>query len=599
MTRQKNPLKNCIEELEEAGQLARVKEEVNPHLEMAAIHRRVYKEKGPALLFENVKGSPFPAVSNLFGTHERWRWIFRHHLPSVKNAVSLKANPQKFAQTMLKEIWKNPLPYLKLPGYGLASLPKEIPVTKAPVAKNQTTIDKLPQVVCWPEDGGPFITLPQVFSLFPGKKSIFASNLGMYRVQMGGGSYIPNKEVGLHYQIHRGLGIHHSQALAQGEDLPVSIFVGGPPAHTLAAVMPLPENLSELVFAGMLAGRRFRYCRVGEHILSADADFCITGWIRGTQVKPEGPFGDHLGYYSLVHDFPVLQVDRVYHRDGALWPFTVVGRPPQEDTSFGQMIHEIARPMVPTDLPGVKDLHAVDEAGVHPLLLAVGSERYVPYRTRVPAEIITQAHAILGFNQCSLAKYLLMTAHEDKPSPNCHDPESFFHHILRRVDWSKDLHFQTQTTMDTLDYSSPELNFGSKLILATCGKIRRTLKEEIPPNTLLAPPGFSSFQFVSPGILALGGPSFTTYKEQEILLKTLEYFLKSSPIQGFPLVVLCDQPDLMADDFKYFLWVTFTRSNPSHDIYGSGSFIRHKHWGCGEHLIIDARIKPFHAKALE
>src|SRR5439155_1263669 len=162
------------------------------------------------------------------------------------------------------------------------------------------------------------------------------SNLGMYRVQLSGGEYEPDREVGLHYQIHRGIGVHHAAALRQGVPFRVNLFVGGPPALTLAAVMPLPEGMPELAFAGALGGRRVRLaCPQGRERLPvfADADFCIVGTVDPERLLPEGPFGDHLGYYSLAHPFPVLNVERVYHRDGAIWPFTVVGRPPQEDTS--------------------------------------------------------------------------------------------------------------------------------------------------------------------------------------------------------------------------------------------------------------------------
>src|SRR5690606_30406744 len=275
-----------------------------------------------------------------------------------------------------------------------------------------TTIDALPRIRSWPEDGGPFITLPQVYTEDPDRPGIFRSNLGMYRIQLAGNQYGAN-EIGLHYQIHRGIGAHHAAALRRGEPLRVSIFIGGPPSHTLAAVMPLPESISELLFAGMLAGRRFRYKRHDGYLVSSDADFVITGTVDPRETRPEGPFGDHLGYYSLVHDFPFLRVEKVWHRRDAIWPFTVVGRPPQEDTSFGKLIHEITAPVVPKEIPGVHALHAVDAAGVHPLLLAIGSERYVPWGERIPQELLTIANAILGFGQCSLAKYLLIAARED------------------------------------------------------------------------------------------------------------------------------------------------------------------------------------------
>jgi 4-hydroxy-3-polyprenylbenzoate decarboxylase len=271
--------------------------------------------------------------------------------------------------------------------------------------------------------------------------------------------------------------------------LRVNIFVGGPPSLTVAAVMPLPEGMPELAFAGLLGGHRLPLvCRPGELPMPAEADFVITGSIDPARLLPEGPFGDHLGYYSLAHDFPVLRVERVYHRPGAIWPFTTVGRPPQEDTTFGAFIHELTGPLIPSVLPGVHAVHAVDAAGVHPLLLAIGSERYVPYAAgRRPQELLTQANAILGQGQLSLAKYLFIVAREDALRLDVHDIPAFFRHVLERVDWRRDLHFQTRTTIDTLDYSGSGLNEGSKVVIAAAGDVRRTLPIEVPVDLL--PPG--------------------------------------------------------------------------------------------------------------
>ena len=325
----------------------------------------------------------------------------------------------------------NPWRYRDVPATALNLLPKR--VRRGPILAHKTTIDRLPKLQSWPGDGGPFITLPQVYSEDPDRPGFARSNLGMYRVQLSGNDYEANREVGLHYQIHRGLGVHHAAAIRRGEPLRVSVFVGGPPAMTLAAVMPLPEGLPELSFAGALGGRRVRMVADPEGGLPmpAEADFVIVGSIDPDVRKVEGPFGDHLGYYSLAHDFPVLRVERVYHREGAIWPFTSVGRPPQEDTSFGELIHELTGPLVPTVLPGVHAVHAVDAAGVHPLLLAIGSERYVPYaERRSPLELLTTANAILGQGQMSLAKYLLIVAHEDAPDLDIHDIPAFLRHLL-------------------------------------------------------------------------------------------------------------------------------------------------------------------------
>ncbi|MGH7200994.1 MAG: UbiD family decarboxylase, partial [Planctomycetaceae bacterium] len=310
---------------------------------------------------------------------------------------------------------------------------------------------------------------------------------------------------------------------------------------------------------------------------------------------PEGPFGDHLGYYSLAHDFPVLEVEHVYHRDGAVWPFTVVGRPPQEDTSFGAIIHELTGPAIPATIPGVHAVHAVDAAGVHPLLLAIGSERYVPYaRQRRPQELLTQSNAILGQGQLSLAKYLLIVAKEDDPELDIHDIPAVLAHLLRRVDWQRDLHFQTRTTIDTLDYSGSGLNAGSKLVIAAAGPPRRELPMEVPAGFSL-PDGFTDARLALPGVLIVRGPKYEARAgSRPSWSLDLEH-----PINRFPLVVVVDDSEFTARTLNNFLWVTFTRSDPAADVHGVCSFVEEKHWGCRGSLVIDARIKPHHAPPLE
>jgi 4-hydroxy-3-polyprenylbenzoate decarboxylase len=420
----------------------------------------------------------------------------------------------------------------------------------------------------------------------------------MYRVQLSGNNYEPNREVGLHYQIHRGIGVHHAEAIRRGEPLKVNIFVGGPPAMTVAAVMPLPEGLPELSFAGALGGRRIRMVRPEGFLpMPSEADFVLCGTVDPSKTKPEGPFGDHLGYYSLKHEFPYLQIDRIYHRPGAIWPFTTVGRPPQEDTSFGALIHDLTAPLIPTVLPGVKSVHAVDAAGVHPLLLAIGSERYVPYaKDRQPQELLTQANAILGQGQMSLAKYLWIVAHEDAPSLNIHDVQSFLSHALERVDWTRDLHFQTRTTIDTLDYSGPGLNQGSKVVIASAGPKKRPLPTELPPDFRL-PPNFGPALLASPGILTVQAPRFQP--DSPSARSFCEQIPPDAPLRSFPLIVLVDDAEFTARTLNNLLWTTFTRSNPAADIDGIDAFTHQKHWGCSGPLVIDARLKPHHAPPLE
>ncbi len=580
-------LAECVQDLERTGRLIAVDDEVDPYLEVAAIQRRVYQAGGPAILFRRVKGTAFPMVGNLFGTIDRARYMFRDSLESVRRLVEIKVDPSVAA--------RRPWRYHSLPWTLLRLLPKK--VRRGPILEHQTTIDKLPALTSWPGDGGPFITLPLVYTEDPDRPGLARSNLGMYRVQLSGNDYELNREVGLHYQIHRGIGVHHAAAIRRGEPLRVNVFIGGPPALTVAGVMPLPEGLPELAFAGALGGRRVAMVSPqGALPMPAEADFVISGFIDPHARKPEGPFGDHLGYYSLAHDFPVLRVERVYHRQGAIWPFTSVGRPPQEDTTFGELIHDLTGPIIPTVLPGLHAVHAVDAAGVHPLLLAIASERYVPYAdVRRPQEILTVANAILGQGQLSLAKYLLIVAREDDPSLDINDVPAFLRHLLERIDWKTDLHFQTQTTMDTLDYSGHGLNQGSKVVMAAAGPKRRELPRELPSGLRL-PDGFRDPKLVLPGVLAVSGPPYEPGSNR--LKAFTEFFGPDDPVRQFPLIVVVDDADFTARTVNNFIWVVFTRSNPAADVHGIGAFTHDKHWGCAGPLVIDARIKPHHAPPL-
>ncbi len=597
-------LRQCVDDLEAAGQLRRIDVPVDANLEAAEIQRRVFRTGGPALLFTNVVGCRFPMVSNLFGTMERVRYIFRDSLDRLRQLVALQVDPA--------DLVRRPRLYLKAPWSALLTRPRK--VRAGPALECETTIGRLPQLKSWPDDGGAYITLPQVYTEDPDAPGLARSNLGMYRVQLSGGQYEPDREVGLHYQIHRGIAAHHAAALRRGEPLKVNVFVGGPPAMTVAAVMPLPEGMSELALAGVLGRRRApMICRGGQLPIHAEADFCISGSIDPTRLKPEGPFGDHLGYYSLAHDFPVMRVEHVWHRRDAIWPFTVVGRPPQEDSVLGQLIHELVGPAIPRQLAGVRAVHAVDAAGVHPLLLAIGGERYVPYdQPRRPRELLTLANALLGHGQLSLAKYLWIVAAEDNPDLDVRGVPAFLRHALERVDWRRDLHFQTCTTIDTLDYSSGRLNEGSKVVIAAAGPPLRTLAVATDSRLVLPEElGFRRPRVVLPGILVVEGPPYKAVRPacragldgsrsaNGTYCSAVERFCgcyhRHDAINGFPLVVVADDSDFAAGTLDNFLWTTFTRSNPATDICGIEPFVADKHWGCHGSLVIDARTKPHHA----
>ena len=584
--------RQVVDDLRRHGRLVEIAEPVSPNLEMAEIQRRVYSRGGPAIHFSNPSGTRFPMVSNLFGSLDQARFLFRKSIDRVRRAIELKIDPN--------QLFLNPLRYASAPWTAWTMLPKR--VRTGAVMSHQTSISDLPKLISWPDDGGPFVTLPQVLSQSD-SSSLMQCNLGMYRVQLSGNGYETDREVGLHYQLHRGIGVHHQRALADGRPFRVAISVGGTPAMTLSAVMPLPEGLSELTFAGALAGHRIPMITSLEHApLYADADFVIYGTIDTNGTKPEGPFGDHLGYYALQHEFPFMQVDKVLHRPDAIWPFTVVGRPPQEDTTFGELIHELTGPIIPTVLPGVKAVHAVDAAGVHPLLLAIGSERYVPYRKPDrPQELLTQANGILGQGQMSLAKYLLIVNGNDAPALDIHRIDAFLIHMLERIDWTRDLHFQTRTTMDTLDYSGEGFNQGSKVVMAASGPKRLSLATELP-NTFSLPEGYGRPQWCLPGVLAVesyetNAASLASHWNDRKLAQSDAYHSDLNWI-GLRMVVVVDDSRFTSQSLNNFLWVTFTRSNPALDIDGVNAFTENKHWGCTGPLVIDARRKSHHAPPL-
>lgn len=585
-------LQSCVADLLATGQLRVIETPLDPDQEIPAVQRRAYAAGSPALLFANPKGCSFPMLANLFGSRERVNYIFRDALDNLKFLFQARSDPAR--------IFSSPLKFIKSMFGARHFLPREAGAWetrgRVPALERVCAKSDLPGLVSWPEDGGAFVTLPLVYS----ENSRGKGNLGMYRVQLTGNEY-EDDEAGLHYQIHRGIGAHHAEALARGEELPVHICVGGAPALSVAAVMPLPEGISEIFFAGCLAGGGIRIARKPQFSLPvfADCDFTIVGSI-GARTKPEGPFGDHMGYYSLKHDFPVVKIDRIFHRKDAIWPFTTVGRPPQEDTVFGDLIHELTAPLVGQVFAGIREVRAVDAAGVHPLLLAVGEERYAPYEENPkPRELLTSAFHLLGTTQTSLAKYLLIAG--AAPGLSVSDIRGFFRHVLERTDFSTDLRFIAGANCDTLDYSGSALNEGSKLIWACQFKKLRELGRDIKDFPAL-PADYGDPRVVAPGILAIGAPPHSSLRgvpDMDIENNFCARLETWTERDSFPLIVIVDDPDFCARSFDNFLWVAFTRSDPAVDVYGVRSRTEAKRWRCEAPLIIDARMKGHYAPVLE
>jgi len=553
-------LRTFLDLLTRENQLQEIKTEVDPNLELAEIHRRVIDEGGPALLFSRVKGSPYPVVTNLFGTVQRIDMAFGPKPESlVRDLVNIAESilPPKPA-----ELWQHRGVGLDLLRLGTKNTTRS-PVTQ--VVDRPARLDQLPVLTTWQEDGGPFITLPLVYTENPVTKK---HNLGVYRMQVFDAS-----STGLHWQIQKGGGFHYREAERLNQNLPVTVFLGGPPALILAAIAPLPEDVPELVLASLLAGQKLKMSRspLGGHRLAAEAEFALVGHAAPHERRDEGPFGDHYGYYSLRHEYPVFHVDAVFHRRDAIYPATVVGKPRQEDFFIGDYLQRLLSPLFPLVMPSVKDLWTYGETGFHSLCAAVVQERY-------GREALVSGFRILGEGQLSLTKFLLLT---DTPQ-DLSNFSKLLEHVLERFRPETDLFVFSNVSMDTLDYTSGKVNEGSKAIMLGLGEPIRKLEREYE-GTL--PNGVSRAEVFCGGCLILQGP---IYSEEE----SLGARVASDPaFKNWPLIVLHDDASV-ARSSPDFLWATWTRFEPAADIYASNTTVHRHHLVYEAPIVIDARTKP-------
>ncbi|HSR70212.1 MAG TPA: UbiD family decarboxylase [Acidobacteriota bacterium] len=561
-------LREYLEEIERRGLLRRVEAAVDPYLEIAEIHRRVIAAGGPVLLFENVKDSAFAVVTNLFGSQERIDLAFGD---KPKRFVELAARaPEELIPPKPSLLWKHRGLLKQALHLGLKRR------SSAPVAESlqdPPQLSRLPLLTSWIEDGGPFVTLPLVYSEDPDSGQ---HNLGMYRMQRHSDS-----SAGVHWQIGKGGGFHYHKAEQRGDALPLTLFIGGPPALILSAIAPLPENVPELILASLLQGRRLPMASSPHghpHPLVAEAEFALQGWVPPYERLPEGPFGDHYGYYSLRHDYPVFHIDKIYHRRDAVYPATVVGKPRQEDFFIGDYLQELLSPLFPLVMPGVIDLWSYGETGYHALSAAVLRERY-------GREAMASAFRILGEGQLSLTKFLLAL---DRPLDLADFP-SVLTYILERADFSRDLYVFSNLSMDTLDYSGPEVNKGSKGILLGLGEKQRRLPPQF--NGQL-PQGVERADLYTPGCLVLQGRPFKDEPQQAQRMTEWPEF------EDFPLLILVDDSRKTVSTGPRFLWTVFTRFEPAGDIYSRRLTVKRHHLGYQEPICIDARIKPHYPEEL-
>jgi UbiD family decarboxylase len=560
-------LRTFLDRLRRNGDLAIVDAPVDPHLEVAEIHRRVIAAGGPALLFTNVRGSGFRLVTNLFGTAARAELAFGERpLRLIRRLVEL-------AETILP-----PTPSAL---WGARDVARELVkvgtrrTRRAPVAEHISStlgLDELPAITSWPLDGGPFLTLPLVYTTHPEKRG---HNLGMYRMQVHDA-----RTAGMHWQIGKGGGYHYAAAEARGISLPATVFLGGPPALILSAIAPLPENVPELMLASLIAGERLPQTRgQGPHPLIASAEFALIGAVPPQVRRPEGPFGDHYGYYSLQHDYPVFRLGRIAHRKDAIYPATVVGKPRQEDFFIGDLLQELLSPLFPLVMPAVEGLWSYGETGYHSLSAAIVKQRY-------RREAMASAFRILGEGQLSLTKFLLVT---DRPV-DLRNFRATLEHILARTNPETDLYVFSNLSMDTLDYTGPAVNEGSKGVWLGLGDPVRALPRQFSASTL--PAGVSAVEVFCGGCLVVGAPSYVSEPGAPARLAAEPAFA------DWPLVVLSDEPARAVRSDINFLWTTFTRFEPGGDITSAHPRIVRNHVAYGAPVVIDARMKPTYPSEL-
>jgi len=558
-------LRTFLDQLRRDGDLVEVSVPVSARLEVAEIHRRVIAAGGPALLFTDVEGADFPLVTNLFGTRRRAEMAFgRRPGRLIRRLVSLAEELMPPSPAKLWGARDVAFEALKI---GMKRR-RGGPVTE--VIDDDVRLDRLPVLTTWPEDGGPFLTLPLVYTEHPDGRG---HNLGMYRLQV-----YDRSTTGMHWQIGKGGGFHHAVAEARGEALPTTVFLGGPPGLILAAIAPLPENVPELMLASLIAGERLRLATgtgdLHPHPLIAEAEFALQGQVPPRVRRPEGPFGDHYGYYSLTHDYPVLRVERVARRRDAIYPATVVGKPRQEDFFIGDLLQELLSPLFPLVMPAVVDLWSYGETGYHSLAGAVVRERY-------RREAMASAFRILGEGQLSLTKFLLVT---DRPV-DLRDFPATLTHVLERTRTETDLYILANLSMDTLDYTGPRVNEGSKGVWLGLGDPVRELPREFRPP-VQPPPQVTDVQVFSPGCLVVGGPPYAEAADAG------ERLARHPAFEGWPLLVLTDEPKRAVASSINFLWTTFTRFEPAADLHAADIELHRHHLSYRMPILIDARLKP-------
>lgn len=560
-------LRQFLRLLRSHREIADIRVEVDPHLELAEIHRRVVSQQGPALFFHRVKGSSFPVVTNLLGSPRRLALAFQNRPEElVGELVELLSRPLPPAWSF---VWKKRRLLKALWQLGTRTR------RHAPVLEREMTpanVHRLPLLTCWKEDGGAFLTLPLVYTESPSGGS---SNLGLYRMQRFDGNHL-----GLHWQIGKGGAFHYHEAEAQSRALPVQVFLGGPPALLLSAIAPLPENVPELLLCALLQGKKVDVTRFADsrQLLLSHCEFALVGQAKPHLRHTEGPFGDHYGYYDRGGHTPVFECQRLFHRADALFPATVVGKPPQEDHYLGHYLQKLLSPLYPLVMPAVKALWSYGEAGFHAVASAVVRERYF-------REAMTSAFRILGEGQLGFTKCLFLT---DQPVEVQRFSEVLTA-ILERFDPVSDLSIFSDLSLDDLEPTRVSARQGSRAVFVGLGEAKRALPRQFS-GTL--PPFLKNPRLFCPGCLVVEAPPFNTAQKEE-WLENLE------SLKSWPLVILVDDAEAATRSDLSFLWTVFTRFEPASDIHASPTRIHRHHLCYSFPVVIDARKKPHYPQEVE
>ncbi|MBR9981444.1 MAG: UbiD family decarboxylase [Desulfatitalea sp.] len=559
-------LRSFLDDLERRGQLVRVGVEVDPNQELTVIQHRVIAAGGPALLFERVKGSPYRVAMNLFGTPERVALAFGGS-PAEMGARLVRV-AHRMMPPSLTQVWRLRHDLRRLLPIRMRS------VRQGPILDQYLQppdLMQLPVLTCWPDDGGPFFTWPLVHTVDPHNGQ---GNLGIYRLQRFDGA-----ATGMHWQIEKGGGFHFHKAAQMGRALPVSVILGGPPALTMAAVAPLPEGLDERLLAAYLMGRPLEVVRRSTtgHRIPARAEFVLEGEVRPGDMRLEGPFGDHFGHYSTAAEYPVFRVHRLLARKDAIYPATVVGKPVQEDYYIGEALTAFSLPLLQLIKPAVADLWAYPEAGFHALAAMAVHQRY-------PREALKFTLGMLGEGQVSLTKVMITVDAEVNVRDFSAVSRAIHRHLI-----PDGLHLLTPTAQDTLDFTGPAMNTGSRLIMiATRNGDTGPVRTHPPPP----PPAVNALHPRVQAVAALG-PAFLVVQVDDGFddLETLAETLRRHEVTRQYLFHVVVSADVPLDDPVLTLWGWFTRFDPDADIHPAGRRIQGNRLLFDFPITIDARWK--------